>query len=352
MKSTIMLVDDNIDSLEILGHILCSQYDVVPCVGGRQAMQYLLSTDVLPALILLDVLLRDVDGFLVMEYLRGAKRFERIPVICITGGDMESTVLGLGASDYISKPFNADVIRLRVQHQMKMRQYIEDLEELVEEKTREAMATRDNVLDVMADIIEYRNLESGSHVRRVARYTAQILSALAKESAYAADIAHIGVQTIVKAVPMHDVGKIGIPDSILLKPGKLTKEEFEIMKTHTTIGKNIIGSILKVSDEESEYLRHCSDVAYCHHEWYDGSGYPQGLRGQEIPLSARIMAVADVYDALVTHRVYKEAMDNDVAVGMIYEERGTHFDPVVVDAFVRVGDNCCRAAKETLMPVS
>jgi putative two-component system response regulator len=193
------------------------------------------------------------------------------------------------------------------------------------------------MLQTMANIIEYRNLESGSHVKRTQFFSKALIDhVMEKPSHYADELRTHEPDIIVKSVALHDVGKIGIPDKILLKPGKLDPEEFELMKTHTTIGKNIIESILNRSD--AIYLKHCRDICYCHHERFDGKGYPRGLKGYEIPLSARIVSLVDVYDALVCARVYKSAIPYNEAIKIISEGRGTQFDPFFTDALIEIQD--------------
>lgn len=352
MKPTIMIVDDRIENLRILEKMLSNSYQIVKCSSGFKALAYLKTANALPHLILLDIIMPDMDGFQVLRALKYHRGLKDIPVICITTGDTEQQALSLGASDYVSKPFDPQVVRLRIENQILLKSHVEDLEVLVEEKVHETIETRDNMLVVLADIIEYRSIESGSHVKRVSRYAEVVVDDLLESSAYADEIGEIGADVIIKSVPMHDVGKIGVPDSVLLKPGKLTAEEFDAMKTHTTIGKTIVDSILSTSKEHSTFLRHCSDIAYCHHERYDGSGYPQGLRGREIPLSARIMAVVDVYDALVTERVYKRAFSHEAAVDIIHRDSGTHFDPVIARSLVRVNENCRQIANQTYASLS
>jgi putative two-component system response regulator len=200
------------------------------------------------------------------------------------------------------------------------------------------------MLQAMANIIEYRNLESGSHVKRTYFLSKLLVEKLLESSEYAEELKSLEPEIIVKSVPLHDVGKIGIPDKILLKPGKLLPEEFEVMKTHTTLGKNIIESI--VIQQDSPYLKHCRDIAYCHHERFDGKGYPQGLSGKDIPLSARILSIVDVYDALVSARVYKEAFSYDEAIKIIADGRGTQFDPIVTDAVLSIQDEFLKISEE------
>jgi putative two-component system response regulator len=219
---------------------------------------------------------------------------------------------------------------------------------MVAEKTAEATSTLDNTLQALANIIEYRNLESGSHVKRTQFFCQALIDYLIESgSVYAEELLGQEPDIIVKSMALHDVGKIGIPDNILLKPGKLDANEFEIMKTHTTVGKNIVEEMMRaVKDKDSIYLKHCRDIAWCHHERYDGKGYPQGLREKNIPLSARIASLSDVYDALVCARVYKAAFPYEEALRIINEGRGTQFDPVITDAVMTIQDRFQEIAQQ------
>jgi putative two-component system response regulator len=248
--------------------------------------------------------------------------------------------LAAGAVDFINKPFNKEIVSLRVKNQLELKNYSDSLEEMVIEKTNEATATLDNTLQALANIIEYRNLESGSHVKRTQFFCKALVDYLLEsESEYAEELRGMQPEIITKSMALHDVGKIGIPDKILLKPGKLDPDEYDIMKTHTVVGKNIIEEMMNaVKDQDSFYLRHCRSIAYSHHERFDGKGYPQGISGYDIPLAARIAALSDVYDALVCVRVYKAAMSYDDAIKIIIEGRGTQFDPVLTDAVVQIKD--------------
>jgi putative two-component system response regulator len=272
---------------------------------------------------------------------------KRIPVIFITTSDNESEGLAAGAVDFINKPFNGEIVKLRVKNQLELKNYSDSLEEMVIEKTNEATATLDNTLQALANIIEYRNLESGSHVKRTQFFCKALIDYLLEsESEYAAELRGMQPEIITKSMALHDVGKIGIPDKILLKPGKLDPEEYDIMKTHTVVGKNIIEEMMTaVKDQDSIYLQHCRSIAYSHHERFDGKGYPQGISGYDIPLAARIAALSDVYDALVCARVYKAAMSYDDAIHIIVEGRGSQFDPLLTDAVVRIRDKFERISR-------
>jgi putative two-component system response regulator len=337
---TVLVVDDIDMNVMILEEILKDDYNIITAGNGKEALDKLRGLKVLPKIILLDIFMPEMNGYQMLEIMKSDDVLKRIPVIFITTSDSESEALSAGAVDFISKPFLPKIVKLRVKNQIELKNYSDSLEEMVAEKTAEATATLDNTLQALANIIEYRNLESGSHVKRTQFFCGALIQYLiVTGSAYADMLRRLQPDIITKAMALHDVGKIGIPDKILLKPGKLDPDEFEIMKTHTTVGKNIVEEMMKaVKDEDSIYLIHCRDIAYCHHERYDGKGYPRGLKGTDIPLAARIASLADVYDALVCARVYKEALPFEEAIRIITEGRGTQFDPVLTDAVVQIQD--------------
>ncbi|MDR0690126.1 MAG: response regulator [Spirochaetaceae bacterium] len=334
---TVLVVDDIEMNLMILEEILKDSYRVITAGNGKEALEILYHAEVLPKIILLDVFMPEMNGYEMLNVLKTHDSLKRIPVIFITTSDSESEALSAGAVDFISKPFQPEIVKLRVMNQIELKNYSDSLEEMVAEKAAEITSTLDNMLQAMANIIEYRNLESGSHVKRTQLFSKALIShVMDSSSPYAEELRGLEPDIIVKSVALHDVGKIGIPDKILLKPGKLDPEEFEIMKTHTIIGKNIIESILTHSD--ALYLKHCRDICYCHHERFDGTGYPRGLKDYDIPLSARIVSLVDVYDALVGARVYKKAFSYDEALRIIGNGRGTQFDPLLTDAFIEIQD--------------
>jgi putative two-component system response regulator len=341
---TVLVVDDVDMNLMILEEILKDSYKTVTAKNGAEALETLYTMDVYPKIILLDIFMPEMNGYEMLDILKKDESLKRIPVIFITTSDAEGDALAAGAVDFISKPFKPDIVKLRVANQIELKNYSDGLEEMVAQKAAEITSTLDNMLQSMANIIEYRNLESGSHVKRTYLLAKLLVSKLLQSSEYANELRDLDPDVIVKSVPLHDVGKIGIPDKILLKPGRLLPDEFEIMKMHTTIGKNIIESI--VVQQDSSYLRHCRDIAYCHHERYDGKGYPQGISGKDIPLSARILSVVDVYDALVSSRVYKEAFSYAEAIKIIEDGRGTQFDPVVTDAMISIQDEFLKVSEE------
>jgi len=335
---TVLVVDDVKMNIEILEEILKNDYNVITAENGKQALEILGDSVYLPKIILLDIVMPEMTGREMFELMKTNERLKRIPVIFITTeNDFETELLGAGAVDFISKPFQREIVKLRVRNQIELKNYSDSLEHMVALKTDEAVKTLDNALQGLASAIEHRNLESGKHVQRTQFFVKALVDYLIDtDSVYAEELEMLQPDIIMKSMALHDVGKIAIPDSILLKPGKLDVDEYEIMKTHTVRGKEIIEELGDV--ESSLYLRHCEDICYGHHERWDGNGYPRKLGEKEIPLTARLAAVADVYDALVCARVYKPPMPHNEALGIISSGKGTQFDPIITDAVVQIND--------------
>ncbi|MDR0412048.1 MAG: response regulator [Treponema sp.] len=346
--STVLVVDDVDVNVMILEEILQTDYNIISASNGKEALELLWSRETLPKIVLLDVNMPEMNGFETIKRIKDDPKLRRIPVIFITTLDEESRALAAGAVDFISKPFKEDVVKLRVKNQIELKNYSDSLEEMVAEKTKEITTSLDAMLEAMANIIEYRNLESGSHVKRVQLYSKVLIDHIMNRSShypeYAYQLMLLEPEIIVKSVALHDVGKIGIPDKILLKPGRLDPGEFDIMKTHTTIGKKIVESIL--IDKKTIHLQHYRDIAYCHHERFDGKGYPRGINGYDIPLVARVTSIADVYDALVCARVYKAAFSFDDAVKIIMDGSGTQFDAQLCKAMFEIQDKFRAIAEE------
>ena len=337
-KPKILVVDDVDVNRIILEEILSEKYEIEQAENGMEAISTLLNSIEKPHLMLLDVMMPEMDGFEVLEFMKSEPSLQKIPVIFITAVDNEEKGLVAGAVDYISKPFEPEIVKLRVATHIELNLYRVSLERMVEDKVDELTRTKERFLDTIANLIEFRSKESGEHVSRTKELSRIIVMELLKnDGPYAKELMDSNFPMLVKAVPLHDVGKVGIPDNILLKPGKLTEEEFEIMKTHTTIGGNVIDS-LKMEGEDDIYLKHCRDISMHHHEKWNGFGYPFKLAGEDIPLSARIVAVVDVYDALISERVYKKGMPHEDAMKILINDAGSHFDPVVIDAAVKSAD--------------
>jgi putative two-component system response regulator len=335
---TVLVVDDMKINVEILEEILKDDYNIITANNGRQALEILGDSVYLPKIILLDIVMPEMTGREMFELMKTNERLKRIPVIFITAeNDSEAELLAAGAVDFINKPFRSEIVKLRVKNQIELKNYSDSLEHMVALKTDEAVKTLDNALQGLASAIEHRDLESGEHVKRTQLYVKALVDYLIDtESLYAEELKMLQPDIIMKSMALHDVGKIAIPDSILLKKGKLDSEEYELMKTHTTKGKEIIGELGDV--ESSLYLKHCEDICYGHHERWDGNGYPRKLKEKGIPLAARVAALADVYDALVCTRVYKPALPHEKALEIITSGKGTQFDPVVTEAVVQIFD--------------
>jgi len=330
----ILIVDDFEINRLILREILQDDYSVIEASCGNEALKILFEDNVIPTAVLLDIIMPDIDGFQVLDRIKQNERTKNIPVLFITASDSDETEsrgLKSGAADYVTKPFNHDVVRARLDNHINLARYRHSLERLVEIKAAEVTRTYEQTLEMLATIIEYRNLESGAHVRRTTLLTGVIVAKMLKSEKFRPVLLAENANSLIKASALHDIGKIGISDSILLKPGRLTPEEFDVIKTHTTIGMQIIDSIAVDLPDYDMYLKHAEDICHHHHERWDGTGYPSGLKREEIPLSARIISVVDVYDALVSPRCYKVAYSHDVSLEIITEGRGTQFDPNIVD---------------------
>jgi len=339
-KDIVLIVDDMDMNRLILESILCDDYDILQAENGLVAIDLLYNAVELPAIVLLDIMMPEMDGFEVLDLIKSNTRTASIPVVFITAADIESTeTRGLrgGAVDYVSKPFNPDVVKARVDNHIELKRYRDNLEETVEKKVFQLVKSKENMLETLATVIEYRNLESGHHVKRTSILSRCLVNRLLDIPYYARQLNELHPESMLKAVPIHDIGKIGVPDNVLLKPGRLTSEEFNIIKTHTTIGSDIIDTLL-IKDEGDEYLLHCRDICRCHHERFDGKGYPDGLLGEDIPLSARILSIVDVYDALVNNRIYKPAIPHDETVQIIMNGSNTQFDPGILKAFYEVNE--------------
>ena len=345
-RDIILIVDDIDINRIILREILQNDYEIIEASGGCEALDKLFDkngepVENLPMTILLDVMMPDIDGFEVLEKVKSHPVTKSIPVLFITASDSEETEsrgLIAGAADYITKPFNHSVVRARVDNHVDLARYRTNLERLVSLKAAEVTRTYESTLEVLATIIEYRNLESGAHIRRTTLLTEILVAKMMETDKFKDALQAENIPSLIKASALHDIGKIGIPDGILLKPGKLNAEEFNIIKTHTTVGSHIIDSIAETLPDNDQYLKYAKDICLCHHERWDGNGYPGGLSGDDIPLSARIISVVDVYDALVSPRCYKDPFSHDLSLSIITEGRGTQFDPDIVDIIPDVSD--------------
>ena len=335
-KPKILVADDIEINRFILESMLSDSFDVALAENGVEAISMMLQAEEKPKLLLLDVMMPGMSGFQVIEYMKETPALSKIPIILITAADAEKQGLALGAIDYISKPFDPDVVRLRVFNQYELTMYRENLEEMVRIKAEELLDTRQRFLDTMANLIEHRSLEASDHVMRTRQLVEVLMTSMAEHDIYTGQLTRMDITAFLRAVPLHDIGKIGVPDNILLKPGKLTPSEFAVMKTHTTIGADAIKSLVIRNDDT--YLAYAHDICRFHHERWDGAGYPDGLQGEDIPLTARMAAVTDVYDALVSERCYKSALSHDHALSIIKSAAGSQFDPGIVRAVVLISE--------------
>ncbi|MBV8658293.1 MAG: two-component system response regulator [Burkholderiales bacterium] len=347
-RQTVLIVDDNPENLTLLHGLLRDQYRILVANSGERALQ-VLSGESLPDLVLLDILMPGMGGIEMCRQLKSTPRTSLIPVIFLTSkseAEDEQAGFDAGAVDYIAKPVSPPTVLARVKTHLKLKaaaDFLEDkaayLQTEVDRRTHDIGVIQDVTIMAMASLAETRDNETGNHIRRTQHYVRLLANALKTHPRFATQLDDETIEQLFKSAPLHDIGKVGIPDRILLKPGKLTAEEFEVMKTHTTLGRDAIVTAENLIDAPSSFLRFAREIAYSHQEKWDGSGYPQGLAGEDIPVSARLMAVADVYDALISRRVYKPPLPHTVAIDIIREGRGKHFDPDMVDAFLAIADS-------------
>ena len=347
---TILIVDDMEINRDILTEMLGDEYDILTASDGNEALELIKRHKDSLSLILLDLIMPGTDGFGVLNEMERMGWTKRIPVIIITGDDTresERKGFAYGVSDFVRKPFDSNIIKLRVRNVVDLFAYKNNLEDRVAQQTEELKIqnlklkkqaetleqSNIRIIDILGNVVESRNLESGQHIQRVKTYTGILAHQLQVDyPEYGLDGHKVDV--IMQASALHDVGKIAIPDSILLKPGRLTADEFEYMKSHTTKGCVILDNIEGVWDEEYAEMSHA--ICRHHHERYDGKGYPDGLKGDEIPISAQIVSIADVYDALVSERVYKDALPKDKAFSMIINGECGTFSPKLLECFKKV----------------
>ena len=340
-KDLILIVDDIEINRMILREILENDYRIIEASNGAETFKMLYEDNAFPTIVLLDIMMPDIDGFQVLERMKSDSKTKNIPVLFITAADSDETEsrgLTAGAADYITKPFNFDVVKARVDIHVNLARYQHGLERLVEIKAAEVTRTYEQTLEVLATIIEYRSLESGAHIKRTTLLTEALVTKMLSSSRFRPVLMAENIHSLIKASALHDIGKISISDSILLKPSKLTTDEFEVIKTHTSVGNDIIDSIAATLPDSNMYLKYAKDICHFHHERWDGNGYPRRLEGDEIPIAARIVSVVDVYDALVSQRCYKEAYSHESSLEIINEGRGTQFDPSVIDLLPEVSD--------------
>jgi len=355
----IVLVDDDMVNLTMGYDALASDYDVVTVDSGARLFKIL--DRFVPDLILLDIEMPEMNGYDVIKILKENEETKNIPVIFLTAkssGDNELKGLSMGAIDYITKPFAPQLLQKRVEvhllierqrkeleeqkteleaQKVELIRFNNNLQEMVEEKTKTVIDLQNAVLHTVAELIESRDGVTGGHIGRTQEYLRVLLEAMMEDPFFRDQLEKWDTWLILQSAQLHDVGKIAIRDSILQKPGKLTEAEYETIKKHVMYGENIIDNIISQT-KEHDFLEQARILVSTHHEKWDGSGYPKGLKSDEIPLQGRMMALVDVYDALVSYRPYKGPCSHEEVVGIISEAKGTQFDPDLVDVFLRINE--------------
>lgn len=346
-KSKIMVIDDNVTNLNIARKALEEQYEVLLIPSGEKALK--LFGRITPDLILLDVDMPGMNGFDVMKEIKhSASPLNHVPVIfltALTDSGSEYEGLDLGAVDYITKPFSFPLLLKRVELHLQLQQYNQRLEKMVEEKTKALSELQYAIVNVMSDMAERRDGSTGHHLVRTQNYLKILLAEVKKQDIYRDELEKVDQDLFIHASQLHDIGKMSIPDFILLKAGKLSAEEFEIMKTHTVLGEDAIRCAM-ASVHGKQFLEIAAAFAGSHHERWDGMGYPRALREKDIPIAGRLMAIVDVYDALVSERPYKRPFPHEVAKSIILGESGTHFDPLLTSIFEKVSGEIQRVSQD------
>jgi putative two-component system response regulator len=333
----ILLVDDNTANLQLLHETLDGfGYKLLAAKNGNTALH--IAKKVKPDLVLLDIMMPEMDGYEVCKRLKADAVTAQIPVIFVTAlsdAEDEAKGLTLGAVDYITKPFNPQLIRARVRNHLELKRYQDNLQNLVRERTKRLALTQAVTIESLATLAEYRDPETGGHIKRTQNYVKALAMHLNEHPRFRHELSDETIELLYLSAPLHDIGKVGVSDHILLKAGRLTDEEFGEMKKHTQYGHDA----LRITEQklgQDSFLRYAKEIAFTHQEKWDGSGYPRGLKADQIPISGRLMAVADVYDALISKRVYKPPLSHEEAVKIIQDGRGGHFDPDIVDAFLEL----------------
>jgi len=342
-RPVVLIVDDSSVNLHVLSDLLRPKYRVLAALSGEAGLRVAGALPK-PDLILLDVMMPGMDGYTVLARLRENTETRDIPVVFLTalaGAEDEERGLQLGAADYIAKPIKPAVVLARVNTQLEAKQardWLKDKNSLLEAEVSKRMAENDLTqrlsIRALAHLAEIRDQETGNHILRTQGYVQYLANALCRNPRFSASLDARSIDLLGRSAPLHDIGKVGIPDSILRKPGKLSPQEWEVMKTHAKLGRDAIEKAEQDIEKPLAFLSLAKEIAHWHHEKWDGSGYPDGLAGDDIPVSARLMAVADVFDALVSVRVYKPALPYEEARAIIAQGRGKHFDPDMVDAFL------------------
>ena len=341
-KPRVLIADDVEANRRVLTHFLVDMgYTILEAENGKIALERIMKEK--PDIIILDIMMPEMDGIEVCRISKSNPETKMIPIIIITALSDESNHLNAlksGADDFLTKPFNIHFLKARLKSLLALKlmndmnmEYQKRLKKSNIDLLNQVVSTQDVTILALAKLAEFRDPETGEHLERMREYARVIALTLKNLPAYSSYIDDRYIENIYKSTPLHDIGKVGIPDGILLKPGKLTNEEFDIMKKHSIIGGDALSEAIKLSGMEQSFLDMGKEIAYSHHERWSGAGYPEGLKESNIPLSARITALADVYDALTSKRVYKDAFPHEKARAIILEEKGGQFDPDIVDAF-------------------
>jgi putative two-component system response regulator len=341
-KPTILIVDDTPDNIMLLSRLLKDRYHTKVANNGSTALSIAQAAPDID-LILLDVMMPGLDGYETCRQLKLDRRTADIPVIFLTAKNQvedEAHGLSLGAVDYLAKPISPPILFARVATHVNLRcarrqlqEQNQDLERIVGERTAQLQLMQEATIMAMASMAEIRDNETGNHIRRTQHYVRELARHLQHHPRFAAELSDENIELLYRSAPLHDIGKVGIPDNILQKPGRLTNDEFEVMKLHAAYGRDTIMLVEQHLGGSNSFLMFARQIAHSHQEKWDGSGYPERLAGDSIPVAARLMAVADVYDALISRRVYKPAFTHRQALDIMREGRGSHFDPDVLDAF-------------------
>ena len=353
-QSTVLIVDDNPENLTVLGELLCGTYRVRAANSGARALR-LAAQPPVADLVLLDIMMPEMNGYEVLQRLRQEPATRDVPVIFITAMDAvedEQHGLALGAVDYITKPLHPAIVLARVRTHLELKRSRDLLrrdnallEAEISRRMHENQVVQDVTIRALARLAETRDNDTGNHILRTQEYVLALARRAAALPRLAAQLDERAIALIAKSAPLHDIGKVGIPDHILLKPGPLTAEEWVVMKTHAALGAAAIDRAVADLHEPVEFLAYAHQIALHHHERWDGSGYPEGLAGDAIPLAARLMALADVFDALISRRVYKAPMPVDQVREILAAERGRHFDPDLLDLFLAGFAHFCDIAR-------
>ena len=346
VKPSILIVDDAPANLSLMAGLLAEHYTVKALNAGARVLA--LARQEAPDLILLDVMMPDVDGYEVCRQLKADPLTRPIPVIFVTGmtdAGSEQRGMAVGAVDYIMRPITPAILMSRVQAHLinactARTMHIDNqyLQLEVAQQTRQIASLQEVTILALASLAETRDTDTGNHLKRTRQYVELLCQQLRLQPRFEPYLSAERIRIVVLCAPLHDIGKVGIPDRILLNPGRYEPEDFEVMKTHPRLGRDAIANAQASVHDETELFEVAKELVYSHHEKWDGSGYPQGLRAEAIPIPARVMALADVYDALISPRVYKPGMPHEMAVQIIVQGRGRHFDPDVVDAFLACAD--------------